>query len=174
MRAYLEELGEITKQALKEMRLAVHELRPPALEQEGLVGALPKRIDAVEGRAGIQARLLVEGEIRLDPAVEEDLYRVGQEALNNALKHATAGLATIRIRGGEELVEMEIVDDGQGFAPGAVGEGGGMGPITMRERAERAGGALVLRSSPGGGATVKIAVPTNRLRSRQQTGKVAR
>ena len=92
MQGYLEELGKIAQQALKEMRLLVHELRPPALEQEGLVGALQQRIDAVEGRAGIQARLLVEGEVRLEPSVEEALYRIGQEALNNALKHALACL----------------------------------------------------------------------------------
>ena len=159
VQGYLEAVGETTQQALKEMRLLVHELRPLALAQEGLVGALQQRIDAVEGRAGIQARLLVEGEFSLEPAVEEALYGVGQEALNNALKHATADRVTIRILASEDLVEMEIVDDGRGFDPGAVREGGGMGLTTMRERAEQVGGTLAIRSSPGEGATVQIAVP---------------
>ena len=171
---YLEELGEITHQALKEMRLLVHELRPPALEQEGLVGALQRRIDAVEGRADIQARLLVEGEISLEPAVEEALYRVGQEALNNALKHATAGLVTIRIQASEELVEMEIVDDGQGFDPAAVRDRGGLGLITMQERAEQVAGTLAMWSAPGQGTVVKIAVPAKRPGSRPPGGKVPR
>jgi signal transduction histidine kinase len=174
VQGYLTELGEITQQALKEMRLLVHELRPAALEQEGLVGALQQRIDAVEGRAGIQARLLVQGEIRLEPAAEEALYRIGQEALNNALKHATASTVTVRIRAGKERVEMEIKDDGRGFHPRAVREGGGMGLTTMRERAEQVEGALVVRSLPGEGTTVKIAVPAKTSQSRQHTGKVPR
>jgi hypothetical protein len=116
------------------MRLLVYELRPPALEQEGLVGALQQRIDAVEGRADIQARLLVEGEVSLEPAVEEALYSVGQEALNNALKHASAGTVTIRIEAREDHVEMEIVDDGRGFDHGAVRQGGGQYVLVFRPR----------------------------------------
>jgi PAS domain S-box-containing protein len=174
VQGYLEELGEITQQALKEMRLLVHELRPPALEQEGLVGALQQRIDAVEGRAGIQARLLVEGEISLEPAVEAALYRVGQEALNNALKHAMASSVTLHFQASEELVEMEIVDDGQGFDLAAVRDGGGLGLTTMQERAEQVGGTLVIRSAPGEGSTVKIAVPAMRPGSRPHMRKVSR
>jgi PAS domain S-box-containing protein len=174
VQGYLEELGKVAQQALKEMRLLVHELRPLALEQEGLVGALQQRIDAVEGRAGIQARLLVEGEVRLEPSVEEALYRIGQEALNNALKHALAGSVTLRIQADEDLVEMEIVDDGQGFDPGAVREGGGMGLTTMRERAERVGGSLVVRSLTGEGTTVTISVPTQEPGNHEHIGKGSR
>jgi len=162
VQGYLDELGTITQQALKEMRLLVYELRPPALEQEGLVGALQQRIDAVEGRAGIQARLLVQGAVKPEPAVEEALYRIGQEALNNALKHAVASLVTVRIQASEDLIEMQVVDDGQGFDTGAVGERGGMGLTSMRERAERVGGRLILRSSPGKGTTVQVVVPATK------------
>jgi PAS domain S-box-containing protein len=156
---YLEELGDITQQALKEMRLLVYELRPPALEQEGLVGALQGRIDAVEGRAGIQARLLVEDEIALEPPVEEALYRIGQEALNNALKHAAAHSVEVHIQASDGQIEMRVVDDGQGFDVQAARERGGMGLTTMQERADQVGGALSVRSAPGKGTTVQVVVP---------------
>jgi PAS domain S-box-containing protein len=162
---YLDELGAITQQALKEMRLLVYELRPPALEPEGLVGALQQRIDAVEGRAGIQARLLVESEIAMEPSVEEALYGIGQEALNNALKHAAAHSVMVRIRSRDDLLEMQVVDDGRGFDPEAVRERGGMGLTTMQERAEQVGGRLILQSSPGKGTTVRIVVPASTSRS---------
>jgi signal transduction histidine kinase len=159
--SYLEELGEIAQQALKEMRLLVYELRPLTLEREGLVGALQERIDAVEGRAGIQARLLVEGEIALEPPAEEAFYRIGQEALNNALKHAAAASVQVHLWAHDAQIEMRIVDDGQGFDPQAVRERGGMGLITMQERAEQAGGVLNIRSAPGKGTTIQVVVPVH-------------
>ena len=67
----------------------------------------------------------MEGEVEPEPAVEEALYRIGQEALNNALKHAAAGSVTIRIQASDARIEMEVVDDGQGFDPEPyVNEGG--------------------------------------------------
>jgi signal transduction histidine kinase len=158
---YLDELGAITQQALKEMRLLVYELRPPTLEQKGLVGALQQRIDAVEGRAGIKARLLVEGEVEPEPYVEEALYRIGQEALNNALKHAMANAVTVRIQASDDLIEMQVVDDGRGFDPSSSNERGGMGLTTMRERAEQVDGTFTVQSSPGNGTRVKVAVRLN-------------
>jgi signal transduction histidine kinase len=164
----LDELGAITQQALKEMRLLVYELRPPTLEQKGLVGALQQRIDAVEGRAGIQARLLVEGEIEPEPYVEEALYRIGQEALNNALKHASADAVTVRIGASDNLIEMQVADDGRGFDPASTDERGGMGLTTMRERAERVGGTFTVLSSPGKGTMVKVAVRVDTSKKGQQ------
>lgn len=158
--SYLVRMGEIAQQALKEMRLLVYELRPPALEHEGLVRALQRRLNAVEVRAGMEARFLVEDEVELAPVVEEALYRVGQEALNNVLKHSAATLVTVRICLNGEQVEMEIVDNGQGFDPARVGDSGGMGLVTMRERVDRLGGALTILSVGGEGTTVKASVVT--------------
>jgi PAS domain S-box-containing protein len=90
-------LGQTSQQALKEMRLLVHELRPLQLENEGLVGALQHRLDAVERRAGIEAQLLLEGTVKLPPNHEYELYRVAQESLNNSLKHAAATSVTVRV-----------------------------------------------------------------------------
>jgi PAS domain S-box-containing protein len=157
---YLGRLGEIAQQALKEMRLLVYELRPLVLEREGLVGALQQRLDAVEGRAGVEARLLVETEVELAPPVEEALYRIAQEALNNALKHAQATSVTVRMHTEGERVELEIADNGQGFDPNAIGDTGGLGLITMRERAEQLGGTLRILSAPGEGTKVRARVGT--------------
>ncbi|HIP99654.1 TPA: GAF domain-containing protein, partial [Candidatus Bipolaricaulota bacterium] len=133
VREQLGELGEAARQALKEMRLLVYELRPAALEREGLVGALRERLDTVERRAGVEAELLIEGEGAIPPNLEEGLYRIAQEALNNALKHAHAGSVTVRLRLGRDRVELEAGDDGRGLA--VVEAGGGMGLANMRERA---------------------------------------
>jgi signal transduction histidine kinase len=158
---HLARLGETAQQALKEMRLLVHELRPPILEKEGLVGALQQRLDAVEGRSGVETRLLVEGTLELPAAVEEALYRITQEALNNALKHAAATLVVVHIRATGQRVELEVTDNGTGFEPEAVADKGGMGLVSIRERAERLGGLLTILSAPGEGTRVKISVETD-------------
>ena len=112
------------------MRLLVYELRPSVLESEGLIVAMQQRLDAVEGRAGIEARLLVGGDIDLPGSVEVALYRIAQEALNNALKHSDASMVTIRIRANVGGLELEISDDGCGFEPSSAAAGG-MGLTTM-------------------------------------------
>ena len=156
--AYLRRLGEITQAALKEMRLLVYELRPPVLEQERLTGALQKRLDAVEGRTGVEARLLTEGDVNLPAAVEEALYRIAQEALNNALKHATATDVEVLIRADEAQVLLEVTDNGCGFDPEAARNAGGMGLISMHQRAELVGGVLSIHSAPGEGTRVQVRV----------------
>jgi signal transduction histidine kinase len=161
-RGYLTRLGEISQQALKEMRLLVYELRPLALRKEGLVGALQQRLDTVERRAGVEAQLVVEGEIELPPDVEEAFFRIAQEALNNALKHAAPASVVVTIHTEGELydqrVALEIVDNGVGFNTDAVAGDGGMGLAGMRERAEKIGGQLSIHSIPGEGTRVKVSV----------------
>ena len=153
---YFADLWEISRQSLKEMRLLVYELRPPTLEQEGLAGALQNRLDTVEGRAGVETRLLVEEDVRLSPSMEEDLYWIAQEALNNALKHAFATSLTMRLYCEKEHLVLLIQDDGQGFDPEGAASGGGIGLITMRERAESLGGTLAIHSEAGKGTTVTV------------------
>jgi signal transduction histidine kinase len=156
--SYVGRLGEIAQQALKEMRLLIYELRPPVLAQEGLAGALQQRLDAVEGRAGVKARLLVEGEDRLDARVENALYRIAIEALNNSLKHAAAASVTVHIRAQAGGVQLEIADDGKGFDAPSTGERGGMGLDTMRERTEQLGGVFEIASAPGEGTEIRVEI----------------
>jgi signal transduction histidine kinase len=159
---YLAELGEIAQQALKEMRLMVYELRPPALEREGLVGALQRRLEAVEERLGMEVRLLVEQETEMPTPMEEDLYRIAQEALNNALKHATATAVIVRLCIDGKGVALEVADNGQGFDLDIASDVGGMGLINMRERAERLGGSLTILSASGEGTKVIVSIQTGK------------
>jgi signal transduction histidine kinase len=146
------------------MRLLVYELRPLALREVGLVGALQQRLDAVERRAGIDARLIVLGgdpgggqEVELPADVEDALYRIAQEALNNALKHAKPSSVTVTLRI-EDRVVLEVADDGSGFDVGVVDGAGGIGLDSMRERAEKVGSTLTIRSAPGEGTEVKVTI----------------
>jgi predicted ATPase/signal transduction histidine kinase len=152
----LAELGGIAQQALKEMRLLVHELRPPALERDGLLGALHERLAAVERRAGVDARLLADDVVDLPAQVEEGLYRIAQEALNNALKHAAATTVSVHLQANAQHVELIISDNGCGFDPAHLTDQGGIGLSSMRERAERLGGTLVLTSAPEQGTRVYV------------------
>ncbi|MFW6070123.1 MAG: ATP-binding protein [bacterium] len=156
---YLERLGHISQEALKEMRLLLYELRPATLAREGLVGALQRRLDAVEGRAGVRTRLLLPAqEVTLPALVETALYRIAQEALNNALKHARATAVTVRLRQEEGAVALEVEDNGRGFDASA-GESSGLGLANMRERAEQLGGGVTIRSTPGEGTSVTARIP---------------
>jgi signal transduction histidine kinase len=152
----LTKLGESARQALREMRLLIYELRPLVLEQEGLVSALQRRLDAVEGRVGLTVQLLEGGEVELPWQVEDELYRISVEALNNALKYARATSVTISINADQERVELVVTDDGAGFDPRAVEGKGGLGIVGMRERAERLGGLLEVTSAPGEGTSVRV------------------
>ncbi|MCG8347701.1 MAG: GAF domain-containing protein [Chloroflexales bacterium] len=152
----LAELGDIAQQALKEMRLLVHELRPPALEKEGLLGALHERLSSVERRAGVEARVLADEMIDLPASVEEAFYRIAIEALNNALKHAAATATTIYVRTNDRQVELEVVDNGKGFDLVQTQDRGGIGLISMRERAEKLGALFTITSAPGQGTRVHV------------------
>jgi len=156
---YLERLEEGNRQAIQDMRLLVYELRPSALEREGLVGALRERLDAVEKRSGIQARLVVHDELFLSGKVEEGLYRIAQEALNNALKHAAPTTVVVQLCAADESIELRITDDGAGFDPDAAHDRGGMGLANMRQRAVQMGGELEVTSSPGKGTRIRARVP---------------
>ncbi len=158
---YLTRIGEIASQSLKEMRLLILELRPPTLEQEGLVGALQKRLDAVEKRVGILARVVMEEFCDIPIAVEKDLYWIAQEALNNSLKHANANQVTVSLHTEGELIILKVSDDGIGFNPDAIENQGGMGLFNMRERATRIGGSMTIQSAVGEGAIVTAAIPLN-------------
>jgi signal transduction histidine kinase/streptogramin lyase len=162
-RTTLQRLGQITQQALKEMRLLVFELRPFALEDVGLVEALQGRLDAVERRAGIDTRLIVDEGLVLDPDSEAALYFLTHEALNNALKHAAPGQVEVRLDALEPPVcRLTIRDDGAGFDPVDAEESGGLGLVSMRERVAAFQGTFELKSAPGTGTTITVTLPFGR------------
>ena len=157
-RRYLIRLGEISQQSLREMRLLVYELRPLELRGVGLVGALQQRLDAVERRSGVEVQLSIEEEIELPRSIEDELYRIAVEALNNALKHANPSRVTVTLRTEEkdvnQCIELSLMDDGIGFDLDTKAGEGGLGLISMKERIENLGGKLTILSTPGEGTQV--------------------
>jgi signal transduction histidine kinase/ligand-binding sensor domain-containing protein len=158
-RYYQSRVGEVVNQALKDMRLLVFQLRRPVLQKEGLVMALQHRLDAVEKRAGMDARLISDQRPSLSDPVSEELYSITIEALNNTLKHAQADKVTITIQSDERGLELEVRDDGQGFDPQTAQNSGGMGLVSMAERASILGGDLTIDSNPDQGTSIRVSVP---------------
>ena len=154
-------LGELSQQSLKEMRLLIFELRLPTLEREGLAKALQHRLDAVEKRAGVDASLIVDSVDRLPVLVEEGLFYMAYEALNNSLKHAAATKMTVSLRAIDGIVELQVVDNGKGFDVESISETGGMGLTNLKDRAQKLKAQLEITSIPEKGTSVKIAVHLN-------------
>ena len=154
----LAELRELQKDALAEMRTLIFELRPSSLESDGLVQALRTHATAVQRRTGLTIVVDAEQIDRLPLPAEEALYRIGQEALHNVVKHANASNATLRIFRDGSRVRLSVGDDGIGFAPDAVPRGH-LGLIGMRQRVDLVGGELRVESRAGEGTLIEAAVP---------------
>ena len=153
-RRRLEELRQLTRGALAEMRTLLVELRPNALVEVPLSTLLRQLTEAMVGRSRIAIQLSAEGERRLPPDVQVGLYRIAQEALNNVVKHAKATQAVVTLRQGE-TVRLTVADNGAGFDPGTV-TADHLGLKIMRERAEAIGARFSLYSEPGEGTQVSV------------------
>jgi signal transduction histidine kinase len=154
----LREIEDMARQALKDLRLLLYQLRSPLLEYEGLVSALRYRLDAVEARAGIKTRLIAPSEVELSAEAEEDAYRIAIEALNNSLKHARATEVIVELRPEAEALIISITDNGIGFDESSISRTGGLGLAGMQERAARLGGSISVRSARGAGTTVILRI----------------
>ena len=155
----LRELQAMAREALFDIRLLIFELHPPILENQGLAAALRIRLSAVENRAGLQTEIHVDGSRRLLLSIEEEMYRIALEALNNVVRHARAQHVTVRLRFDDECVSLEIVDDGIGYDLAAARQNGGAGLHGMEERAKRINGKLEIVSAPSKGTTLKMEAP---------------
>jgi len=159
-RHLLDRIFDISHQALKEMRLMVYDLHPAALEQAGLVEALQGRLDAVEKRAGIEIVFETRGNLEnLSAPLQQELYRVAIEALNNATKHAHASHIGVNVFLDQDVVELIVTDDGCGFDLKEAAENGGLGIRSMQERSARYKGHLSIKTRPGQGTEIHVWVP---------------
>lgn len=156
----LQELRNMAREAMLDMRLLIFELHPPALEEEGLASALQARLEAVEARSGLQSEFYIKGEMRLPLSVEEELYRIAQEALTNAVKHARAQKVIVRLYAEHDHFCLEVQDDGRGFDPVAAEQSGGLGLRSIEERVQRIHGEMTIDSEPGEGTTLRVEVET--------------
>jgi len=158
----LGDIGTTAQQALKEMRLMLYELRTSTLREEGLANALRYRLEAVEGRSGIDAHLAVSLDVDLPPELHRTLYLIAQEALNNTLKHAKATNVFVTLgTQGRQLI-MSIEDNGRGFSD-RNSRTGGMGLHIMQERIEAVGGNFNINSLPEIGTKIELSVDLDNL-----------
>jgi two-component system, NarL family, sensor histidine kinase UhpB len=157
--AEVSELKQLTGQAMDQLLRLARQLRPTALDDHGLAAAIDEQIQGFSARTGADAELRVNGEpSKLDEDTQTVVYRVAQEALANAARHSHAGQVSVELTASKAGAELHVRDDGTGFDPLAA-HGGGLGLDGMAERARLAGGALDLRSSPGGGTELTLRVP---------------
>lgn len=164
--AAAEQLGmarELVDLTLQEARAAIGGLRPPVLDDLGLAGGLASLARSIpQAEIGLYVDVDV-AETRLPDHIEIAIYRIAQECLQNVVKHAKAGHASLTFSVGEDTARLEIVDDGRGFDtlenPLGGDEMGGYGLLSMAERAEIVGGRLNIRSRPGAGTAVTATIP---------------
>jgi signal transduction histidine kinase len=174
-RRRLEQLRELVRQALGEMRGLLRELAPPSggadfssrelpppivalLEREGLVAVLVREGLALE-KLGLRARVRADSYERQSRPREETLLRVAQEALANVAKHARARQVEVVLACAADEVRLTIVDDGRGFDARVVAGARGMGLTSMRDRLRELAGTLRVVSAPGLGTTVEATLP---------------
>ncbi|MGW7414839.1 HAMP domain-containing sensor histidine kinase [Streptomyces sp. NPDC054863] len=159
LREELQQAQEITRDGLDEVRRLVRRLRPGVLDDLGLVSALTSLTHNFATHTGLHVvRHFDAGLPALEQQTELVLYRVAQESLTNAARHADAGRIEVSLRRAEEAVVLEVADDGRGIE--AACEGAGI--RGMRERALLAGAALHLTSTPGTGTRVRLTAPSPR------------
>ncbi len=147
------------QQALKEMRLLVHQLRPSEFDQGGLAGAIQRRLEMVERRAGVSANLVTDGHAEVDAEIEYELFSVVQEALNNSLKHARARTVDVSIQYGADQLEFSVTDNGVGFDREELNNQGGMGLSNIADRIARLRGTIEIDSETGKGTSVSGSIP---------------
>ncbi|MFY1676301.1 MULTISPECIES: GAF domain-containing sensor histidine kinase [unclassified Streptomyces] len=156
----LRQVAHLAADAADELRAAVVELRPAALDEDGLVATLRTHVQVLD-RAHPAAVAFRDRGVRALPAAQEEaVLRVAQEALHNALRHSGAERVDVCLdRRGSGAV-LRVTDDGRGFDPRGVHRAGRhLGLVSMRDRASGVGGRLSVESVPGGGTTIEMEVP---------------
>jgi signal transduction histidine kinase len=161
--AALAELCRMSKRAAHEVRGLATTLRPPLLDDLGLVDAIKEYASDLGRIHVLDARVEEVGTadpVRLCASVETSLYRIVQEALGNAARHARARVVSVLVHHRSGELRLVVEDDGVGFVPGDVRSG--LGLVGMEERAKLFGGVLSIESSPGVGTAVYVSVPRAR------------
>ncbi|WP_369688994.1 GAF domain-containing sensor histidine kinase [Streptomyces sp. Wb2n-11] len=156
----LQQVAALAAEAADELRAAVVELRPAALDEDGLIATLRTQIQVMDRAHTARVTFTSSGVRALPAAQEEALLRVAQEALHNALRHSGAAHVDVVLEKSGQGARLRITDDGSGFDPKAVRRAGRhLGLVSMRDRAGGAGGRLTVESAPGKGTTIEMEVP---------------
>ncbi|MFG2682665.1 GAF domain-containing sensor histidine kinase [Streptomyces sp. NPDC048392] len=156
----LHQVATLAAEAADELRAAVVELRPAALEEDGLVATLRTQIQVLDRAHAARVTFASHGVRALPVAQEEAMLRVAQEALHNALRHSGAEHVDVNLHRRGPGAVLRVSDDGVGFDPRTVRRAGRhLGLVSMRDRAGGTGGRLTVRSAPGKGTTIEMEVP---------------
>ncbi len=160
----LAELRELAVETLEDVHRLIYDLRPSVLDVLGLVAGLSWYADSRLLPEGVRVRVMVTGEEKRLPAeVETALFRIGQEAISNAARHAQAAYVLVSLDFQDSSVTLEVEDDGVGFDVTTVTESAaprpGWGILGMKERAILLGGTSEIVSEPGSGTRVKVSIP---------------
>lgn len=156
----LQQVAALAAEAADELRDAVVELRPAALDEDGLIATLRTHVQVLDRAHSARVTFDSHGVRALPAAQEEALLRVAQEALHNALRHSGAALVEVTLAKRGPGAALRVTDDGSGFDPTAVRSAGRhLGLVSMRDRASGAGGRLDVESAPGKGTVIEMEVP---------------
>jgi PAS domain S-box-containing protein len=156
---HVQRARELARDGLNEARRSVHALRPQALEKAAFADALKAIIKNTAVGTALRTDFKVNGKPRhLTPNVEENLLHIGQEALTNALKHAHATKFQASLSFDSDAVRLELLDNGDGFVADSI-NGGGIGLIGMKERADQIGAIVEILSEPGAGTRIIAVSP---------------
>ncbi|MBE2270621.1 MAG: DUF4118 domain-containing protein [Anaerolinea sp.] len=151
---HLETLRQLNRSALAEMRVLLLELRPEQAAKTPLDQRLEQLAETVRGRLNVETRFDLDSTCALAPEAQAALYRIAQEAINNVVKHASASHLTLQLMMTDVHVQLSIRDNGSGFDPESVS--GGLGTVSMQERAASMGAQLSIVSREGQGTTVTV------------------
>ncbi len=156
---HLQNIREIADQTLRASKNISSGLRPPMLDDLGLVSALNWFTAEFSRRTGISVELTADGEVsRMNEPHRTCVFRVVQESLTNCARHSGAKNVTVNLDSNDEVLTLTVTDDGTGFKPGQR-VGTGLGLLSMQERAAELGGTLEIISHPGSGTRIQLAVP---------------
>src|SRR3954449_8607776 len=158
-RVQLQRVQELARAGMEELRSLIFELRPAALAAEGLAATLRKHVGVLRRVYEQDIALHVAGTPHVGGAHDGDVYRIAQEAVHNAVRHARAAHIAVGLDARNGHLVLTVDDDGIGFDPAAAAvRGRRLGPTSMEERARALGGALTIDSRPGAGTRVRLEV----------------
>jgi signal transduction histidine kinase len=162
-REQVERVQELAQDAVAELRAVVFQLRPAEIEAEGLAAALRKHVELVRRAHGADVELLLAGDPQRRPTIDEEVFRIAQEALQNAVRHAAASRIEVALDEFPTGLWLRISDDGVGFDPGAAElRARRLGLTSMEERARALGARLEIASAPGAGTRIGLEVSDER------------
>lgn len=172
-RSLLESLKEDTQELVGDIRRLVHDLRPPALDELGLAGALVAHVAQIDAAGDVAVRIRTDPDPlpELSAAVEVAAWRITREALTNVVRHAEATTCTVSLTIRGESLDVQVIDDGRGLP---VVPRAGIGLKSMRDRAEELGGTLTAADAAGGGTIVQASLPASRMPAGRMTAQGVR